>query len=349
MPPDVPLDISHLDTPEGASPFHAGEQAIQARLGVRGQQEKVARMVMHDFIPDKQRRFFAELPLVVVGSVDSAGWPWASVVFGPPGFVATPDERTVAVHARAVPGDPLPEHLEPGAKVSFLGIAFHTRRRNRVNATVQATGPVEVAPGGFVARVDQFYGNCPKYIQARTPSWAVEPQAAADATRAAAPEGFTTLDAQATQLIRQADTFFVASHAAAQGPGLLGDTGGVDVNHRGGRAGFVKVVGNTLTIPDYAGNYLFNTLGNFVLNPKAGLLFTDFASGDVLQMVGTTEILADDHPEVRGFAGAHRAWRFHLDHGHLLPKAAPLRWTDAEESPFLARTGAWDDGDPASR
>ena len=222
MPPDVPLDISLPDMPEGVSPFHAGEQAIQSRLGVRGQQEKVARMVMHDFIPDKQRRFFAELPLVIVGSVDSVGWPWASVVFGPPGFVATPDERTVAVHARAVPGDPLAQHVEPGAKVSFLGIAFQTRRRNRVNATVQAPGPIDVAPGGFVARVDQFYGNCPKYIQARTPSWAVEPQAAADT--APVPQGFTTLDAQATQFIRQADTFFVASHAAAQGPGLLGDT-----------------------------------------------------------------------------------------------------------------------------
>ena len=328
--------------PDDASPFHAGEQAIQARLGVRDQQERMARMVMHDFIPDKQRHFFAQLPFVVLGSVDAAGWPWASMAFGAPGFVATPDERTLAVHAPAVPGDPLAHNLAAGRSVSFLGIDFHARRRNRVNATVTTPPAQGTDAAGFTAQVNQFYGNCPKYIQAREPRWARDPAALRAPAPAPEPVPFTTLDAYAANLIRSADTFFVASHAAAQGPGLFGDTGGVDINHRGGRAGFVKVVGNTLTIPDYAGNYLFNTLGNFLLNPKAGLLFPDFSSGDLLQLVGTTEILADDHPEVLAFHGAHRAWRLHLDHGHLLPKAAPLRWTDAEESPFLARTGAWD-------
>lgn len=344
MPPDVPLDTTSRGLPpEEPSPFHAGEKQIQDGLGVRDQQEKMARMVMHDFIPDKQRHFFAQLPYVVVGSVDPAGWPWASMMFGAPGFVSTPDERTMAVNAPAVPGDPLADHLAPGAKVSLLGIAFDSRRRNRVNATVTADN----LWGAFTAGVDQFYGNCPKYIQARTAQWARDPH---DALRPAvpnpAPATFTTLDAHAANLIHHADTFFVASHAAPQGPGLLGDTGGVDINHRGGRPGFVKVDGNTLTIPDYAGNNLFNTLGNFVLNPMAGLLFPDFASGDLLQLVGRTEILADDHPEVRAFRGAQRAWRFHLHHGHVLKQASPLRWTDAEESPFLTRTGTWHDDAP---
>ena len=77
----------------------------------------------------------------------------------------------------------------------------------------------------------------------------------------------------------------------APGPGRRRD-------HRGGRPGFVKVAGETLTIPDYSGNYYFNTLGNFLVNPKAGLVFIDFATGELLMLTGTVEILWEDEPEV---------------------------------------------------
>jgi hypothetical protein len=56
----------------------------------------------------------------------------------------------------------------------------------------------------------------------------------------------------------------------------------VDVSHRGGNAGFVRI-GNdgVLTIPDFDGNLFFSTLGNIFVNGKAGLLFVDFATGDI--------------------------------------------------------------------
>ena len=58
------------------------------------------------------------------------------------------------------------------------------------------------------------------------------------------------------------------------------------MSHRGGKPGFVGVQGDTLAIPDFRGNRFYNTLGNLLGDPRAGLLFVDFASGDILQIQG---------------------------------------------------------------
>jgi hypothetical protein len=62
-----------------------------------------------------------------------------------------------------IPGYPLISDLHNGSAVGGLGIEFHSRRRNRVN------GKVSMSHGGdgFTIHVDQSFGNCPKYIQAR--------------------------------------------------------------------------------------------------------------------------------------------------------------------------------------
>ena len=80
------------------------------------------------------------------------------------------------------------------------------------------------------------------------------------------------------------------------------------MSHRGGKPGFVGVTGDTLAIPDFRGNRFYNTLGNLLGDPRAGLLFIDFASGDILQLQGRVTI--DWHPEGSGPAGAERLWRY---------------------------------------
>jgi hypothetical protein len=70
----------------------------------------------------------------------------------------------------------------------------------------------------------------------------------------------------------------------------------MDTNHRGGPPGFVRVLSNdedglTLVYPEYSGNRLYQTLGNLNTTPRAGLVFSDFNTGDVLYVTGTTEIL----------------------------------------------------------
>ena len=59
--------------PNGKSPFHRGEQKIQTRLGVRDKMEALGRRVIRDFMPEQHQEFFAQLPLLMVGTVDACG------------------------------------------------------------------------------------------------------------------------------------------------------------------------------------------------------------------------------------------------------------------------------------
>jgi predicted pyridoxine 5'-phosphate oxidase superfamily flavin-nucleotide-binding protein len=69
------------------------------------------------------------------------------------------------------------------------------------------------------------------------------------------------------------------------------ETSGSDASRRGGSPGFVRFVDeNTLELPNYSGNTMFNTLGNIAANPSAGLLFLDFERGDTLQITGEARV-----------------------------------------------------------
>ena len=107
-------------------------------------------------------------------------------------------------------------------------------------------------------------------------------------------------------------------------------------------AGFVKVddEGHVLTVPDFIGNFLFNTIGNLQINPRAGLLFIDFANGDLLYVAARGSIVWEG-PEVTAFAGAQRLLRFEIASWRRVEGGSPLRWSGGELSPFLAPTGAW--------
>jgi predicted pyridoxine 5'-phosphate oxidase superfamily flavin-nucleotide-binding protein len=116
---------------------------------------------------------------------------------------------------------------------------------------------------------------------------------------------------------------------------------GVDVSHRGGKPGFVRIDdATTLTIPDFSGNNHFNTFGNLEMNPQAGLLFPDFQRGDLLHLTGTATVIWEGE-EIRRFAGAERLLRFHLRQGFRVAGSLPIRWSEPEYSPFLEPLGAW--------
>jgi predicted pyridoxine 5'-phosphate oxidase superfamily flavin-nucleotide-binding protein len=301
---------------------------MQARAGVRERMEAFGARVLRDHMPDQHRDFFAQLPFLVVGSLDAASQPWASVLAAPPGFAHSPDPRRLRIDALPADGDPLAQALAPAAPIGLLGIEPHTRRRNRMNGRVAG-----VDGAGFSIDVQQSFGNCPKYIQAR------EPVFVAGAAVAAAPQWADRLDTAARRLIGKADTFFIATSHPSAGRG--GVAQGVDVSHRGGRPGFVRVSGEgTLTVPDFVGNAFFNTLGNIAVNPRAGLLFIDFERGDLLQLAVTAEVLWDG-PELAAFAGAERLLRMQVVSVLHRPAALPLRWGRGAPSPFLEATGRW--------
>ncbi|WP_323775423.1 pyridoxamine 5'-phosphate oxidase family protein [Leisingera sp.] len=315
---------------DSPSPFHEGEQEMQRRAGKRDAMEAFARRLIRPFMPDQHRAFFAQLPFLAVGAVDHQGWPWATLLSGPPGFAATPDARHMHVSLSGSTEDPVHVAIRKGAPLGILGIELHSRRRNRVNGRI-----IAAARHGFTLRVDQSFGNCPQYIRLRDLKPA-EPRVAAK------PQRFVSLDSARTALISDADMFFVASHVpAAAHP----EREGVDVSHRGGRPGFVRVDGNTLAIPDFPGNNHFNTLGNFLLNPRAGLAFADFETGSLLLLTGTVELLGENHPDVTTFQGAERGWRFTLHQGIWLEGVLPFHAERGDFSPNAMMTDTWSESE----
>jgi predicted pyridoxine 5'-phosphate oxidase superfamily flavin-nucleotide-binding protein len=316
--------MSGVDAREDGSPWHEGERAVQRIVGVRDRIDPIGRRNIRSFMPDQHREFFAGLPFLVVGSVDKEGRPWASILSGPPGFALSPDPQRLRIDSLPTEGDPLNEALGAGAAVGLLGIDLATRRRNRMNGRI-----VELDRGGFTVAVEQSFGNCAQYIQRRDRDGLF-------AISRACAEPLSALDEAARELIRRADTCFVASAASKDQQG-----GAVDVSHRGGRSGFLGIAGDgAIVVLDYRGNRYFNTLGNLMINPRAGLLLIDFDSGDLLQLTGTTEIVWDG-PALRAFAGAERLWRLIPTGGNRWRGGFPLRLRFREFSPASLATGTW--------
>ena len=315
---------------ETSAPFHSGEREIQERLGVRERIEALGRRVIRDHMPDQHRDFYNQLPLLLTGTIDKAGRPWASVLFGRPGFIASPNPRTLMVAARPVFGDPLNENLTPGADIGLLGIEFHNRRRNRMNARIASA-----TPGAIEIRVKQSFGNCPQYIQTRD----LELLPVIGRVGAALPVNrMTRLGDAERAIIERADNFYIASYFSEDRGNV---THGADVSHRGGKPGFVRTDdARTLTFPDFTGNFHFNTLGNILLNPRAGLLFIDFEHKDLLYLTGEATIIWDSD-EKRAFTGAERLIRFTLTEGIRVEGAVPIHWRFLEYSPSLEHTGSW--------
>ncbi|MFU2326094.1 pyridoxamine 5'-phosphate oxidase family protein [Pseudomonas sp. NFX98] len=320
--------MNQSDAPE-ASPWHAGERELQESVGVADQMEIFGRKVVRDYMPDQHRLFYNQLPYLVVGAVDEQGMPWATLIEGPPGFIHSPEPRVLQLDRLPAEGDPVRTALKQGAAVGLLGIDLKTRRRNRMNGNISTA-----SSGGFAVSVVHAFGNCPQYIQLR----GVEPVSLGQASSNVPAECLSELDEAAKATISKADTFFIASYVDLDGDASRRS---VDVSHRGGNSGFVRIEGNVLTIPDFAGNLHFNTLGNFLLNPRAGLAFIDFETGDMLQVSGRTEIILEG-PQIAAFQGAERLWTLTVEQVVRRQAVLALRWRFEGFSPNSLMTGSWE-------
>jgi predicted pyridoxine 5'-phosphate oxidase superfamily flavin-nucleotide-binding protein len=298
------------------SPFHIDEIAAQRRAGVH-----VSGAGVRALMPDQHREFFEALRYVFVGGPGRDGWPLATVLTGAAGFVHAPSATTLRIDGGASLG------FAVGDEIGLLGLDLSTRRRNRANGRIAA-----VDQGALSVEITQSFGNCAQYIHTRTIGAERRPVAE---PRTVAIDG---LDNQARWLIGTSDTFFVASRSRAD----AGTAGGLDVSHRGGRPGFVRVEGNTLSVPDFKGNRFFNTLGNFIGDDRAGLLFIDFTTGDLLQAEGRVAI--DWAPATAELpAGSQRFWRVTIERSWWRRRALPFAWEFGEYAPTTMRTGVWSD------
>jgi predicted pyridoxine 5'-phosphate oxidase superfamily flavin-nucleotide-binding protein len=289
-----------------ASPWHAGEQAVQARVGETALAERTAGGIQRE-VPPVAAEFLAAQPFVVLGARDDDGRVWASPLVGDPGFARVPRPDVVEIRAPVDPGDPLAGALAGPRLVGLLAIEPATRRRSRFN------GLARPYAGGLRLEVHQAYANCPKYIQKRH----IESRPA----RSVSPPHITAaLTGSQQRWLTTADTFFIATTDAG---------GNADASHRGGNPGFVEVLGpHRFRFPDYLGNHMYMTLGNLEVEPAAGFLFVDWRSGSTLQVSGRAVVDYDADPRRIDVA---------VDRVVQLDARLPFGWSPPEPSRFNPR------------
>ncbi len=303
-----------------AEPFHEGEIAIQKRTDERGTAMLNGSMLA-DNIPPGAVPFIQQQYYALFSSPDSNNDIWISMLTGAPGFARSSKDRKAVdmtlPEKSHLAADPVFANLKEGTPIGGLFIELATRRRLRINGTVQLTHE-----NAFRIDIVQAYPNCPKYIQRRAID-GINGQTSGDFSPASG-EG---LDAMGKAIIEKSDTLFVGS----------GDDTGLhyDASQRGGMAGFVDIVDdNTLRIPDYPGNSMFNTFGNFHVNPKGALLFVDYENDTQFHLSGEVTLEFDKDDEIERTAGTGRWWTFKVNKWCTSPLAHDLDWRFVDYSPF---------------
>ena len=326
-------------TPESFDPdriFHDGEIAVQERDGARDAVKRFGNRMVRPFMPDQHRAFFEMLPFIVIGMLDGVGRPWITLAAGKPGFMRSPDEHTLKIGSTPLLAGELGCAPGTGDKIGLLGIELPTRRRNRMNGYI-----TETHADGITVHVDQSFGACPKYIQTRDVQWRDD-----GSVRSAPPVRSQTISEEAKTIIERVDTFFISSRTTEVNHD---PRSGVDASHRGGRSGFVRVINDhALVFPDFAGNRMFNTLGNIQSDGRIGMVFTDFETGDAVFLTGSADIIWDEE-RVGKFAGAQRLIEARAKEVVVARSVLPLTGDLIEAWPRLDETGIWDEAEAGGR
>ncbi|MDF2963331.1 MAG: pyridoxamine 5-phosphate oxidase [Paenibacillus sp.] len=297
------------------SVYHSGELSVQKIAGAEVVAQQNSRTIRPD-IPKGAVAFLKSQSLIIAASIDENGRVWSSFLTGEPGFIDVEDEVTITIKSDPVESDPLNWNLISTPEIGLLAIDFSKRIRMRINGTGYFDADRRV-----VVKTEQVYGNCPKYIHKRTLSPNVVFQRFQKSEHTS-----LSLSHEQQEWIRNSDTFFIGS---------ISSDGKVDVSHRGGSPGFIKVTDEkTLLFPDYFGNSMFNTLGNIYSNPSTGLLFIDFDYGHSLQLTGQSEIIWDER-EISGFPAAERIVRFEINEVLFTENGTHLSWDFVEFSPSI--------------
>ena len=267
-------------------------------------------------IIDQHKEFFEALEYVFIALHDHNGRPWLSLMLGSPGFIDSPDNKTLNLNGRVIAQDVLGLQIGGDNSVGIVGLDFSARRRNRLNGHFNERSREDV----LSIAVEHSFGNCPKYIQRRSFKESDDEQVEDEQL-----EHFTDFDDGDVKLIEHSDTLFIAS-AEEQG-------GKLDANHRGGKPGFVNVSGKELWFNDYPGNNFFQTFGNIHNYPCVGLMFIDFETGDLLLLNGEAHI--EKQVEAQSPKFLPRRFCFTLERGLRVKRAFKGQWSSVEMSPFL--------------
>lgn len=115
------------------------------------------------------------------------------------------------------------------------------------------------------------------------------------------------------------------------------------IQHRGGKAGFLKVLDERrLAFADFAGNKQYITLGNLMDNPKAFIFLMDYRNKRRVKIWGTAEYIEDDEALLNELIDAdydarpERAIVFNIEAWDPnCPQHIPQMWSEAEIAPVV--------------
>ncbi|CAG8981093.1 hypothetical protein HYALB_00013842 [Hymenoscyphus albidus] len=273
-------------------PFHDGEKAMHKLLQVPMRDNPT-----QPFLTPNAANTLIRSPILAIGALDLKGRHWTSLWGGEAGFSRPVAQGIIGMKTVINQSyDPVAEILlegkhdgevvkaeGAGKMVGMLAIDLETRSRVKLYGRMVA-GALQGTEGGIgdvqlVVKIEQSLGNCPKYLNKKHILPSI-PQPKLVTSELPLPQA-------ALDLVSKSDLFFISSS---------NQEADMDTNHRGGPPGFVRMLqtekGTSLVYPEYSGNRLYQTLGNLITTPQAGLIFPDFETGDVLYVTGNTEILA---------------------------------------------------------
>lgn len=312
--------------------FHPGELAAQRKAGTRGVADELAQGLSTSLpsggiiAPLLSELRFINIATLSVHPDTNIHTVWVSPIFGKH-FVTSPSSQHLVVDLQGLPKyDILFENLSHSGQnsVGLLALDLLARRRWRINGIVQ-NSPLDEGALKLDVNIGESFPNCPKYIQTRAVT-----SETSDLPPLPSHTGVETaesLSGHDKDLIRASDTLFFGTYFTSTG---------VDVNHRGGRAGFVRVLGdNELFWPDYRGNGMFQSFGNLEVNDRAGLAFIGFDTGEVLQLTGSARVEWNIDQSLGIEPAAMRLVRFKVDSvRRSVGPATNYRWGEVRYSPY---------------
>ncbi|KAI9796361.1 MAG: hypothetical protein M1833_006366 [Piccolia ochrophora] len=324
-------------------PWHDGEDKMHEMLHIPEMENPTS-----TFLTPGAAIMLSHAPLLALGTLDSEGRPWTTVWGGERGFSRPIGKSIIGIKMLIdKKHDPVVQSLVADVEgngevfgangeakmVGGLTIDLETRQRIKLYGRMVA-GSIDSHPEDddldigqvhLAVRIEQSMGNCPKYLNIKH-------------IRAALPDPSLIseelpMPQRALDLINKCDIVFLSSsHHSSD----------MDTNCRGGPSGFVRVLSNdssngtVLVYPEYSGNRLYQTLGNLQTTPLLGIVFPDFATGDVLYVTGTTEILfGQDALQV--LPHSKLAVKVTLTAARLVEKGLAFRGSAGEPSPYLPK------------
>jgi NAD(P)H-flavin reductase len=325
---------------ENTNGWHPGERAVHSLLKVPTSGRRNPTAVG---LPPSFAYRVTVSPLLAVGTVDEQGRPWTSLWGGERGFARPVAEGVLGVQSlvdktndpvvRILLGDVADGEVfqpEGDRTMSALSIDLESRDRVKlagrmlVGTVVGKPDNTSIVEAQIAMIVQESLGNCPKYLNKKTIRAHIpSPQVVSSSL---------PLPPEALALIEQADLFFLSS--------TNGQT--MDTNHRGGPAGFVRVLSNSpaegvaLIYPEYSGNRLYQTLGNLHTNPLVGIAIPDFITSDILYLTGSTELLVGP-AAAAVMPHTNLAVKITVTSALLVKDGLPFRGTPGEPSPYNPR------------